>query len=76
VAYVVCYTLFNKDERGISMNLFSSFTSNETKILLMAWAEHHPYLFTLVEIATPSLWVILAVAGLNSFNGVLRKFIR
>jgi hypothetical protein len=44
----------------------------DTQILLMAWAEHHPYLFTLIEVTTPSLYVILAVAGFNVINGVLR----
>ena len=57
------------------MNLFSSLSihGKETEILLMAWAEHHPFLFTLIEIATPSLYIILAVAAFNSINGILRR---
>lgn len=44
----------------------------DTQILLMSWAENHPYLFTLIEVTTPSLYVILAVAGFNVINGMLR----
>jgi hypothetical protein len=56
------------------MNLFSSLThAKETEYLLMSWAEHHPYLFTLIEVVTPSIWVIFAVAAFNSINGILRR---
>lgn len=41
-------------------NLFSS--DKDTNILLLAWAEHHPYLFTLIEVSKPA---IIAVAALT-----------
>jgi ABC-type lipoprotein release transport system permease subunit len=44
----------------------------DTQILLMSWAEKHPYLFTLIEVTTPSLYVIIIVAGFNVINGMLR----
>jgi hypothetical protein len=27
----------------------------DVNVLLLAWAEHHPYLFTLIEISKPAL---------------------
>jgi hypothetical protein len=39
----------------------------------MAWAEKHPYLFTLIEVTSPTLYVILAIAGFNTVNGMLRR---
>lgn len=39
--------------------------SKETEMLLMAWADHHPYLFTIIQVAAPINWVIVAIATLN-----------
>ena len=48
------------------MNFLTGLThSKETEILLMAWADHHPYLFTLIQVAAPINWVIVVIAGLN-----------
>lgn len=39
--------------------------NKETEILLMAWADHHPYLFTMIEIAAPINWVVVAIVGMK-----------
>lgn len=45
----------------------------DTQILLMSWAEKHPYLFTLIEVTTPGFYIILAVAGFKMLNGLVRR---
>lgn len=55
---------------GNLMNVFSH--DRDTQLLLLSWAEKHPYLFTLIEVTTPSFYIILAVAGFNMVNGLLR----
>jgi ABC-type dipeptide/oligopeptide/nickel transport system permease subunit len=52
------------------MNLFSH--SERTEWLLLAWADKHPYLFTFIEVTSPTLIIVLVVAGFNMVNGVLR----
>lgn len=41
-------------------------------ILMMQWATHHPYLFTIIKVAEPYLFVIIAVVGINILNGIFR----
>jgi ABC-type lipoprotein release transport system permease subunit len=54
-------------------SLFSGFTHDrDTMIIFLSWAEKHPYLFTLIEITSPTLYIILAVAGFNVINGMMR----
>lgn len=53
------------------MNLFNH--SERTEVLLLMWANKHPYLFTLIEITSPTLFVILIIAGFNMVNGVFRR---
>jgi hypothetical protein len=48
-------------------------TSDYHEILRMAWATKHPYLFTLIEIANPTLFIILIIAGFNMVNGIFRR---
>lgn len=49
------------------------FTTNAlTQQMLLVFADKHPYLYTLISVTTPTLWVILVVAGFNVVNGVLR----
>lgn len=53
-------------------NLFSG--DRDVNILLMAWADHHPYLFTLIKITQPYLLVIIAVAGSNLISKLFRAY--
>lgn len=48
-------------------NILSALTnhSQETNILLMSWADHHPYLFTMIEIAAPINWIVVAIVGMK-----------
>lgn len=48
-------------------NILGALASHDktTDILLMAWADHHPYLFTMIEIAAPINWIIVAVVGMK-----------
>jgi ABC-type lipoprotein release transport system permease subunit len=52
----------------------SVFSHDKTvEILLMSWADKHPYLFTIIQITSPTLYIILAVAGFNMVNGLVRS---
>lgn len=54
-------------------NLLTGITqSRDTQILLMNWADHHPYLFTMIQIAEPINWVIVAIAAFKIASGVVR----
>lgn len=48
------------------MSLFSFLNQSEyTSQMILQWAENHPYLFTLIQITNPILFVVLIIAGLN-----------
>jgi hypothetical protein len=47
--------------------------TKETQILLLSWADKHPYLFTLIEVTSPTLYIVLIIAGFNMVNGVFRR---
>lgn len=55
---------------GNILNIFSH--DRDTQLLFLSWADKHPYLFTLIEVTTPSLYIVLIVAGFNVVNGILR----
>lgn len=44
-----------------------------TQQMLLVFADKHPYLYTLIEVTSPTMWVIILVAGFNVVNGVLRR---
>lgn len=47
-------------------------TSRDVQLLLLSWADKHPYLFTLIEVTSPTLYIVLIIAGFNMVNGVFR----
>lgn len=53
-------------------DLFNKFSGSDhtTEILLMSWADKHPYLFTLIKVTEPYLFVIIAVVGINIVNRI------
>jgi hypothetical protein len=52
--------------------LFTHLASNPTSELLMwRWANEHPYLFTIIKVAEPQLFVIIAVAGYNLISKLM-----
>jgi hypothetical protein len=53
------------------VNLFSH--NDKVELLMLSWADKHPYLFTLIEITSPTLYIILIIAGFNMVNGVFRR---
>lgn len=55
------------------MNWSFLFQSEQVSLMLMTWAENHPYLFTLIQITSPTLFVVLIIAGFNVVNGVFRE---
>lgn len=45
----------------------------DTQILLMSWADKHPYLFTLIQVTnSTTIYVLLTLIGLKLLNMVLR----
>jgi hypothetical protein len=46
--------------------------NRDVQLLLLAWADKHPYLFTLIEVTSPTLYIVLIIAGFNMVNGVFR----
>jgi hypothetical protein len=55
------------------MNLFNGIQDRDVSILMMAWAEHHPYLFTLIKVLQPTLIVVIAVVGSNIVSKIIRS---
>lgn len=37
----------------------------DTQILLLTWADHHPYLFTMIQIAAPINWIVVSIVGMK-----------
>jgi hypothetical protein len=55
--------------------LFSGMSHDDDRaaLLFLSWADKHPYLFTLIEITGPSFYIIIAIAGFNMINWILRR---
>jgi len=49
------------------MNIWSKVTGSTSThdILLLNWADKHPYLYTLIEVAQPQIYVIATVLGVQ-----------
>jgi hypothetical protein len=47
-------------------------TSDYHEILTMKWATAHPYLHTLIEVANPTLYVVIIFAGLKVIGSMKR----
>jgi ABC-type lipoprotein release transport system permease subunit len=42
-----------------------------TEVLLLSWAEKHPYLFTAIEITnSTTIYIIIAVAGFKAVSSI------
>lgn len=49
------------------MNIWDKITSSTSThdILLLNWAEHHPYLYTIVEVCSPQLYTVATILGVQ-----------
>lgn len=54
------------------MNLFSH--NERTEWLLLAWADKHPILFTIIEVTNPTLFAVVAsVSVISIVSNVIRR---
>jgi hypothetical protein len=40
-------------------------SSSDHDLLLLSWAEKHPYLYTLIEVTQPQIYVVATIIGVQ-----------